>query len=147
MNAQWVMAFIIQLFLVAVCAYAEIEQALHGDWMVWLACLGVIVGLFRARRCWRMLKFCQSKLPPLMDRLVSNYNLMQAMDMTYIMTLTEEGARRFGEIYEYRKRLLSVLRRVRTCPECRGKGLVDEWRGGAYYGMEDCHICGGTGRI
>lgn len=38
------------------------------------------------------------------------------------------------------KRLLSLLRRVRRCPECGGIGFT--WEDG-----EKCPTCGGTGRL
>lgn len=52
---------------------------------------------------------------------------------------------------EHRKRLLSLLRRVRRCPECHGRGLlkhkprvsVPVMLGMAYR----CPTCGGTGRL
>lgn len=48
--------------------------------------------------------------------------------------------RDFDEIYHYRKRLLSLLRRVRRCPECGGIGFT--WEDG-----EKCPTCGGTGKL
>lgn len=60
----------------------------------------------------------------------------------------------FDYLCERRKRLLSLLRRVRRCPECRGKGTTtgQGWTGRPWMEYqvlveEECLTCGGTGRL
>lgn len=48
---------------------------------------------------------------------------------------------------EYRKRLLSLLRRVRRCPECRGIGAICWEAGNQRWEGIECPTCGGTGRL
>lgn len=51
-----------------------------------------------------------------------------------------------GRIELYRKRLASLLRRVRQCPECRGSGYQISYapRGKSWH---KCFTCNGTGKI
>lgn len=47
------------------------------------------------------------------------------------------------------KRLLSLLRRVRRCPECRGTGIVvSGMLPATYFAMKlECMTCEGTGKL
>lgn len=45
------------------------------------------------------------------------------------------------------KRLLSLQRRVRRCPECAGIGSADEYSTHARGMIGYCETCGGTGRL
>lgn len=63
-------------------------------------------------------------------------------------------APRVVRLYERRKRLLSLLRRVRRCPECIGAGRIGchvNKNGAVAYqagcGEWICETCGGTGRL
>lgn len=54
----------------------------------------------------------------------------------------------------WHKRMLYALRRLRRCPECRGKGTTpgQEWTGRPWMEYqvlveEECPTCKGTGRI
>ena len=45
------------------------------------------------------------------------------------------------------KRLLSLLRRVRRCPECKGIGAVCWEAGNQRWEGIECVTCGGTGKL
>lgn len=54
---------------------------------------------------------------------------------------------------QHRKRLLSLLRRVRRCPECKGAKIIPAFSftyDGPVYkwgSSRNCPTCGGTGRL
>jgi hypothetical protein len=74
--------------------------------------------------------------------------------LTSVPILLSDQEEHYAASAYLRKRLLSLLRRLRRCPECRGKGTTpgQEWRGRPWMEYqvlveEECLTCKGTGRL